>query len=508
MHDIKLSKIGAPLIAACVVVLSVGQTQEVGEVDNAESANEVELAQVVHFDSVSGGDVQLEAGRYLVLPAGERELEIVPLLGDGASARLLSEQSVIITAADSSHEEEIFSPQAMLIAGEEDMPHIVLLMPGGESLDAAGFPTGVRERGMTTSRISATRISSSRVRYSNQSLQAYKIAQVKQQIAKQAACPEFVTVQIPDELNVTLWTLAEGDAEIGGTGQDGKLSIYTWLRHTPMRLWLRGRVFARETQADHTRFEGSFTKIFFDARQYGKCEIASVGVKTFTAGEVTHHGRLVIRKDRGKSGVFPGENGIVREANCRFNSKGSDVGKLGCSRISFHSVKVYLKPVRDNCGITDIYLPDSKFVFPLQHRSGNKDISGNWRQIALANSPDGRAGPLAQVLRDGRVHISGAVRIQELAGDHSEFATSFAFDVFGQPDAPDHCKASRITGVNFDNTQSYGIRDHRWQSYQARGLVQRMQCRTDTSGSDEPKTGGGIGCELDFRRITLEMTKR
>jgi len=508
MHDIKLSKIGAPLIAACVVVLSVGQTQEVGEVDNAESANEVELAQVVHFDSVSGGDVQLEAGRYLVLPAGDEELEIIPLLGDGESARLLSEQSVIITAADSSHEEEIFSPQAMLIAGEEDMPHIVLLMPGGESLDAAGFPTDVRERGMIRSKISASRISTSRVRYSNQSLQAYKIAQVKEQIAKQETCPDFVTVQIPDEPNVTLWSLVEGDDEIGGTGKEGSIMIFTWLRHTPMRLWLRGSVTATEFTGDQTRFEGSFTKIFFDARKYGKCEIARIDAPLLTQGSLQHHGSLWIIKDRGKAGVFPGRDGIVREADCRFNSKGSDLGKLGCSRISFHPVKVYLKPVREDCGYAYIYLPDSKLVFPLQHRSGNKDISGNWRQIVLANSPDGRAGPLAQVLRDGRVHISGAVMIRELAGDHSEFATSFAFDVFGQPDAPDHCKASRITGVNFDNTQSYGIRDHKWQSYQARGIVGGMYCRSDTSGDDHPRTGGGIGCELDFRRITLEMTKR
>jgi len=317
-------------------------------------------------------------------------------------------------------------------------------------------------------------------------------------------------VQIPDELNVTLWIRVKGDADIGGTGVMGTLRILTWLDHTPMRLWLRGTVDAEEDKSDYSDFVGTFTNVFFNARQYGKCEIAGVGVKTFMYGAgILHNGSLEANKDRAKAGVFPGSDGIIKEADCRFNSKGEDTGKLGCSRISFHPIEVFLRPVREACGSTVIQLPKDKYVYPLAHRSGDKDVDGNQRDIFVVNRPNGWSGPAAHVLPDGRVQVTGAVRIRESEGEEAEFSSPFAFDVFGWPDAPDHCKAQRITGTSWDSTiPSRAYEDEYWHYYQGRGLLNSMWCRSDTSGSDEPKAGSGIGCKLEFRSITLQMTNR
>jgi len=63
-----------------------------------------------------------------------------------------------VSAAPTTHQENIARPVALLIASDPDLLHIVLLFPGGKALDAIGYLNAVRPRDITPKVVESSRI--------------------------------------------------------------------------------------------------------------------------------------------------------------------------------------------------------------------------------------------------------------------------------------------------------------------------------------------------------------
>ena len=98
----------------------------------------VEFDRQTHFVSTAQDDVVLEPGRYLVEVTGIPPLELHTEAGDERWA---------IDAVAGTHGEDLDAAVAESIPGEPDDPHLVLFLPDGKTLDAAGTYSGVVERG-------------------------------------------------------------------------------------------------------------------------------------------------------------------------------------------------------------------------------------------------------------------------------------------------------------------------------------------------------------------------
>ena len=95
----------------------------------------------VHFLMLDGNDVQVPAGTYRIEQAGETHLHL--------SAE--SKPSIELQATRVTHEETISVPMAMIVMedGQEDEIHLILVLSGGEALDATGSLSGARSRAVS-----------------------------------------------------------------------------------------------------------------------------------------------------------------------------------------------------------------------------------------------------------------------------------------------------------------------------------------------------------------------
>lgn len=107
-----------------------------------ESANPpmVELPSAIHFTALDGSDMFVTAGAYRVERAAEMNLR---LLADTPQA------AREIPATSFTHEETLTAPLAVAVREQEqeDAVHLLLLLPGGQGLDAAGRMGDVQSRG-------------------------------------------------------------------------------------------------------------------------------------------------------------------------------------------------------------------------------------------------------------------------------------------------------------------------------------------------------------------------
>ena len=101
----------------------------------------IELETPVHFLAPDGSDILVEAGTYAIEPAEEW-------------IRLMSgarHDAVLIEATKGMHEMELEQMMGLSVPGEteeeKDLHHVMLLLPGGQSLDATGTYSGIRHRG-------------------------------------------------------------------------------------------------------------------------------------------------------------------------------------------------------------------------------------------------------------------------------------------------------------------------------------------------------------------------
>ena len=118
--------------------LSIGVSSQAALVDPLTT---IELENPVYFLAPDGSNVLIEAGTYAVEPAEEW---IRVMSGERRDA-------LLIEARKGTHKLELEQRMAMSLPGEseeeKDNHYVLLLLPGGESLEATGTYSGIRARG-------------------------------------------------------------------------------------------------------------------------------------------------------------------------------------------------------------------------------------------------------------------------------------------------------------------------------------------------------------------------
>ncbi len=111
-----------------------------------DDSTTIQLNKAVHFLAPNSSDVLVQPGRYTIESA-DHALRFIPEIGT----------SQLIGAEVSTHEEELDAPLAVSLPGQvaefEDLHMVMLLLPGGQSLEAAGSYSGVRERALQLKKI-------------------------------------------------------------------------------------------------------------------------------------------------------------------------------------------------------------------------------------------------------------------------------------------------------------------------------------------------------------------
>jgi hypothetical protein len=97
----------------------------------------IQFDKTVHFSAPDGAPVLAAPDEYLVEQTADAQLRLVPDKGG----------SPLIVAADKgTHDLEVSAPFSLVFALNEDARNVVLLLPDGTALDAAGSLSGVRAR--------------------------------------------------------------------------------------------------------------------------------------------------------------------------------------------------------------------------------------------------------------------------------------------------------------------------------------------------------------------------
>ena len=110
---------------------------------DSEDPTAITLERAVHFLAPDGSDVLVQPGTYKV-ESTDSGLQFIPEKGEAQ----------LIGAEVSTHEEELDAPlvMSMSLAGQveefQDLHMVMLLLPGGQSLEAAGSYSGVRARAL------------------------------------------------------------------------------------------------------------------------------------------------------------------------------------------------------------------------------------------------------------------------------------------------------------------------------------------------------------------------
>ena len=98
----------------------------------------ITLERAVHFLAHDGAETVLAPGVYTAKAHDEKSIQVIAVS---------SGETTTIQAAVGTHEQQLSAPQLVAVASDEDVVHIVVLMPGGTTLDAIGTLSGVRTRG-------------------------------------------------------------------------------------------------------------------------------------------------------------------------------------------------------------------------------------------------------------------------------------------------------------------------------------------------------------------------
>jgi len=114
----------------------------------SEDPTAMTLERAIHFLAPDGSDELVQPGNYRV-EAADHGLQLSPEEG---KVRL-------IAAEISTHEEELDGPLVVSLAGQvekfKDIHMVMLLLPGGQSLEAAGSYSSVRERALQLKRVAS-----------------------------------------------------------------------------------------------------------------------------------------------------------------------------------------------------------------------------------------------------------------------------------------------------------------------------------------------------------------
>lgn len=103
----------------------------------------IQLEQLVYFVAPDGGAVVVEPNEYRVERTADTQLRLVPEKGG---------QPVLLAAEITTHDIETSKPFPLLLALNEDARNLVLLLPDGTALDAAGSLSGIQSRDLARPR--------------------------------------------------------------------------------------------------------------------------------------------------------------------------------------------------------------------------------------------------------------------------------------------------------------------------------------------------------------------
>jgi len=136
-----------PLLACLSLWLSVAAAsgQALGETSSsetfqlleAENADTISFNEKVAFMSPTGEEITPSIGTYRVEPLGQSALRLVPID---------KKEVFVIKAQATKHNEDIGSPMALRVVDEQDLIHVVLLLPKKTGLEAIGSSSRGRTR--------------------------------------------------------------------------------------------------------------------------------------------------------------------------------------------------------------------------------------------------------------------------------------------------------------------------------------------------------------------------
>lgn len=131
-----------PFILTCVLAGCATPSQDSSQTVDATI---VDLSESIHFQTKDGADYIVGAGPYRVVGDDSDGLKLQELEGTG---------TVALKAEAVTHDFELRGPLALAVPEGEDRRHIVLLMPGGQALNAIGSLTGVASRATASTTVS------------------------------------------------------------------------------------------------------------------------------------------------------------------------------------------------------------------------------------------------------------------------------------------------------------------------------------------------------------------
>lgn len=123
------------LLGACAFRQDAPSTVSTPSTESHETVL-IDLDRPLHFMTTDGADTIAPAGSYRVEPAQDAEMR---LLSDGRAP-------ILIAADRTTHGIDLSVPFALTFAQQEEQPHVLLLMPDGQALDAVESFSGVRAR--------------------------------------------------------------------------------------------------------------------------------------------------------------------------------------------------------------------------------------------------------------------------------------------------------------------------------------------------------------------------
>jgi hypothetical protein len=114
-----------------------------------ETVDTVIFDRPVHFSTLDATDTVADPDTYRVVAGKPHGLKLVPSKG---------KPPLFIDALTTSHQESISSPVALYVRYDDKYPHVVLLLPGGEGLEALGSYDAARARGIRSFQLTPIQI--------------------------------------------------------------------------------------------------------------------------------------------------------------------------------------------------------------------------------------------------------------------------------------------------------------------------------------------------------------
>lgn len=136
---IALFCLGLSVPATSNQAFSQTSSSEAIDLIRAETADTISFQEKVAFISPTGEEITSSIGTYRVEPVGPSALRLVPFEG---------KEPIVINAKPTRHDEDLPFPVALIAVDDEYLIHVVLLLPEHKGLEAIGFSSRGRYRGL------------------------------------------------------------------------------------------------------------------------------------------------------------------------------------------------------------------------------------------------------------------------------------------------------------------------------------------------------------------------